>query len=247
MNSIQYFSKDVSNFFPEEFSMDILLLCISKFKELEIYLELEKHLGKSVKHFDEISEKEWKNISEFDNISLKFLEKFEGKIDWNRFFIYNKHYEQILRRFSDKINESYIILDHWDYISSYETSEKYYSEEFIRDYHEKFNWFELITNRLLSDSLLEEFIDKFDDDDKELWLIISKYQHPSEEFLLKYFDKFEWDSMLQNRYADYIFMIEDNKEETPNACPGVLRLTREFYEFVFEKFYGKKPKNNVFD
>ena len=84
----------------------------------------------------------------------------------------------------------------WRYISI----NKKLSEEFIREFQNKFNWVDISCHQKLSEDFIREFKDKLD------WTRISTYQKLSEDFIKEFQNRVNWSyiSMYQKLSENFI-------------------------------------------
>ena len=138
-----------------------------------MYTKEEQNILKDykVKSFDELTELNWINISAYQKLSEKFIEKYENKVNWNYISFNQKLSEKFIKKFSNKV--------YWNYISEYQKL----TEKFIEKYENKVDWSYISYNQKLSEKFIEKNKDKVD------WINISEYQKLSEKFIEKYKDK----------------------------------------------------------
>jgi hypothetical protein len=120
-----------------------------------------------VKSFDELTELNWINISAYQKLSEKFIEKYENKVNWIYISTNQKLSEKFIEKYENKVN--------WINIS---INQKL-SEKFIEKYSDKVDWFSISINQKLSEKFIEKYSDKVD------WFSISINQKLSEKFIEK--------------------------------------------------------------
>jgi hypothetical protein len=64
------------------------------------------------KYSDEFSSNDWRNISERKNLSLKFIQDFEDKIDFHYLTVNSNLTEDIIRKYYYKLNID-VIINHY--------------------------------------------------------------------------------------------------------------------------------------
>jgi len=175
-----------------------------------------------IKHSSEIF---WREISKNQKLSEEFIEKFENKVDWRRISSYQELSENFIRKFSNKV--------WWKEISE---SQKL-SKEFIIEFIKKINFNRVrMNNKIkLSKEDIEEIrklkrnfwkntpitlqnyetiLGDITQLSKEDWIIISKEQKLSKEFIKSFLDKLDLDLVLKNKRNSFSKkFIEEIKEK----------------------------------
>ena len=126
-----------------------------------------------------IKAKDWRHLNfvceqiKLDPIVMLY---FKDVLDWRTISHYQELDMNFIREMKDYVD--------WDRIWQYQ---KYLSEDFIDEFIDKADWWNICLFRDLS----EKFMDKHSD--KLKWDIISSNQKMSEAFIDKYADKIEWE------------------------------------------------------
>jgi hypothetical protein len=113
--------------------------------------------------------------------------------DTNYWYDICTHYvlsEDLIRRFSDKIN--------WSYASYYQR----FSEDFIREFTDRVCWYHISEFQKLSEGFIKEFSDKI------CWSDISYAQKLSEEFIRENSDRLHWGFISQYQKLSEGFIRE---------------------------------------
>ena len=146
----------------------------------------------------------WKAISMAQVLSERFIIKYQHKVDWANISAYQVLSEPFIKRFADKLDWIGIILHQIiseDLIETYKNKVDWVtlsysyklSKSFIKRFAEYLHW-EGISGSDLDEELIELFQSKVD------WVAISwSYQELSENFLLKYRDKLDWNGVLRRQ------------------------------------------------
>ena len=138
---------------------------------------------------NKIKNDEWKYISEYQLLSMEFIEKYNNKIDWDKLNIHLS--EEFIEKWHNKVN--------WIKICYRQEL----SMKFIEKWHKKLCnicW-EYISEK---SNLNEEFIEKWNK--KIHWKNISEYYAFSENFVNKWSDKLNFNYVLKNsRYSDEFY------------------------------------------
>ena len=113
---------------------------------------------------------------------MKHFKNIKNKIKWEQY--YNPDFD-------------------WDDIQFYENFT--FSEEFLNEFQDKVNLHLLITRQQIPENILYNFQLKFS---KGNWLMISRYQKLSENFIREFKDKVNWEYI-----SKYQTLSEDFKKE----------------------------------
>jgi len=98
--------------------------------------------------------------------------------------------EEFIKSFEDKGPKLIWEESFWECVSWHTMN---LSEEFIRKYHHKMNWWNLSKFQKLPENLIEEFQNEVD------WDNISMYQKLSREFIKKYIHKLNINLLVENK------------------------------------------------
>ena len=128
----------------------------------------------SIDDFEENINVNWVWISQYQNLSESFIEKFKDKVDWGWISEFQKLSENFIEKFKDKVD--------WGWISAYQNL----SESFIEKYKCYVNWSLISEYQQLSESFIEKFKNKVN------WFHISAYQKLSKSFIEKHKDYVYW-------------------------------------------------------
>ena len=105
------------------------------------------------------------------------------------------------------------------------------TEDFIREFADKVNWYFISFCQYLSEDFIREFKDKVD------WYWISRYQRLSEDFIREFADKVDWDwiSMFHRISEDFIREFEDKVAwECISECQHLSEaFIREFKDNIY--------------
>ena len=101
--------------------------------------------------------------------------------------------------------EKYYSLDELTWNSGIFYTNNRFTEDFIREFADRVNWYYISKDQQLSESFMEEFEDDID------WWCISQRQILSENFIRKYANKVAWNliSMYQTLSEDFIMEFKD--------------------------------------
>lgn len=166
----------------------------------------------------------WDYISQFEVLTMEFIEKYCNKINW-KMLSYNKSYDEIfIKKYFDKLDI--------DLICRFQKL----SEEFIREFYKKlnpsimqqyqklpqdliinnrpdFDIFMLCTFQNLTEDFIEGNIWSFNE---MCWDMISKYQILSEYFIAKYIDVLNWSSIIECQNLTEKFILNNSKKFNKN-------------------------------
>jgi hypothetical protein len=98
------------------------------------------------------------------------------------------------------------------------------SEDFIREFQDKVNWWGISIHQKLSEDFIREFQDKVD------WLCISIYQKLSEEFIIEFKDKVNWYNLSTNQKLseEFIREFKDKDKVYWRRISSSQKLSEEF-------------------
>lgn len=135
----------------------------------------------------------WKTVSEHQALSSKFIDDYADKLDWKIMSQYQLLTEEQLRRHKHKLN--------WTKVCLYQRL----SEKFILDHQSFVRWKCIYENQTLSERFISTHLDEnpeifnwhkdceceeYDEEyEEDHWGVLTRYQKLSEDFLLKYADK----------------------------------------------------------
>ena len=122
-----------------------------------------------------------------------------------------------------------IIYQNWDAISCRNDL----SEEFIREFSDKVDWFYICKYQKLS----EEFIRKYST--KVYWGQISQYQKLSEEFIIEYSYKVDWGNVSQFQKLSEKFIREFSNQVNWCDISAFQKLSEEFIREFSDKVVWK--------
>ncbi len=132
--------------------------------------QLENEICKyfNVDSVKELTKGNWEYISRYFNLSEKFIEKYQDKVDWYNISTFQKLTERLIKKYKNKVN--------WYSISKYQKL----SEKFIEKYKNKVKWVYISIYQKLSESFIEKFKNRV------YWIYIVEHQKLSEEFIKKH-------------------------------------------------------------
>jgi len=197
-----------------EHSSEIFWREISRFQKLsELFIEA---------FSDKVN---WREISKNQKLSEEFIEKFKDRVDWRRISSHQKLSENFIRKFSNKV--------WWKEISE---SQKL-SKEFIIEFIKKINFNRVrMNNKIklskedieeirklkrnfwknipLTSQNCETILGDITQLSKKDWVVISKEQKLSKEFIKRFSDKLDLDLVLKNKRNSFSKkFIEEIKNE----------------------------------
>lgn len=155
--------------------------------------DLNKQLNLNYKSDDEI---DWLYISMYQNLSEKFIEKFQNKVDWDNISLYQVLSESFIEKFTYKVN--------WFFISK----KQKLSEDFIEKYINYVDWSNILIYQHLSEKFIEKHLYELDLYD------LTKYQQLSENIINKYKNIFNLPFVVHYQKLSDNF-IKDNNIDIP--------------------------------
>lgn len=205
-------------------------------------------------NIENFTEDDWRNISIYQNLSEKFIEKYSDKLNWELISTHQKLSENFIdkyvnklawceiskhQRLSENFIEKYANKINWYWISEYQNL----SEEFIEKHSNQVNWM----NISICQHLSEEFIERHVDDVN--WYYISVYQKLSEEFIEKYSDRISWGNISKYQVISKSFakkhniFIKNNGHRAVHKWKKIIKNTKK-YECHKNYFYAYKGIRN---
>ncbi len=161
---------------------------------------------------------------------------------------YNTKFDKTL---SDKFIEDFKSKSYWNSILQNNVS-----EDFIRDFQDKINWWNISGKQNLSEDLIREFEDKViwqqisskqmlsenfirEFQDKVDWACISYYQNLSEDFIREFKDKVDWYSISHRQKLSENFIREFQNKVVWKWVSSYQKLSEKFIEEFQDKLNVK--------
>lgn len=177
---------------------------MTQINEKELYKRLVKLLNNNPEYIKNLSinsmkenfdnEDYWDLLFKAHELDNDFIKECYEELNLKFLFTHQNLDDNILLWLDDKVN----IYDYIDILLDNQTLPNKLILKYI-DITPEPDWYKLALNQILSEDILEKYIDKWD------WGIISQEQFLKLKFIIKYSDKINWRLLPLNIKTQYLF------------------------------------------